>query len=58
MTGNKRKQIVQEIEATINVDDILDQIVTTIAENLSPEDVFQEKDLKTWAEENGYVKGE
>lgn len=29
-----------------------------IRENLDPEDVFDEKKLSAWAEENGYIKSE
>lgn len=32
----------------------LDEVVTYIKENLSPGDVFDNKQLKGWAEENGF----
>jgi hypothetical protein len=34
----------------------LDVAIDWIQDNLSPEDVFDTKDLQTWAENNGYVK--
>jgi|CXWL01.1.fsa_nt_gi hypothetical protein len=29
-----------------------------VASNFAPEDVYPTKDLETWAEDNGYTKGE
>lgn len=34
----------------------LDVAVSYITTYFDPEDIFSEKSLKTWAEENGYVK--
>ncbi len=34
----------------------LDDAIEWIKNNLSPEDVFSEKDLDQWAEENEYTK--
>lgn len=34
---------------------LLEDAITWIKKNLSPEDVFDETDLVTWAEEKGYV---
>lgn len=33
-------------------DSMLDKCIEWIAENMSPSDVFPEKDLKEWAQEN------
>lgn len=43
----------------VNVDignNALDAAVQWIAKNLSPDDVFSEKQLVSWAESNGYIK--
>ena len=34
----------------------LDEAIDWISENLSPEDVFSDKDLEAWAENNDYTK--
>ena len=36
----------------------LDAAIEWICGNLFPEEVFSEKDLKTWAENNGYAEKE
>jgi hypothetical protein len=36
----------------------LDDATQWIQDNLAPDDVFTEEQLETWAEENGFVKGE
>lgn len=38
--------------------DLLDKAIEWIQKNISPEDVFDEKDLKNWALENGFVEDE
>lgn len=35
---------------------LLEEAIDWIKGNLNPEDVFDEKHLDTWAEENGYKK--
>ena len=35
---------------------ILEEAIEWIRKNLNPGEVFDEKDLKTWAEENGYME--
>lgn len=37
-------------------DDLLEQSIDWIKENLSPEEVFDEKQLEDWAEQNRYKK--
>lgn len=39
-------------------DDLLDKVVEYIKDNLHPEDVFDEDELNSWAEDNGFVKPE
>ena len=39
-------------------DYLLELAIAWIAKNLSPEDVFSERDLDKWATDNGYVKEE
>lgn len=34
---------------------LLDDAIDWIANSLSPEEVFRNEELKTWAEDNGYV---
>lgn len=36
--------------------DLLENIVDWITDNLSPEDMFSEKQLEEWAEENGFTR--
>ena len=40
------------------VGDILWEAIEHISTHFMPEDVFEEEDLNTWAEEHGYVKEE
>ena len=37
---------------------ILNSAIDYIQRNLDPDDVFSDKDLETWAENNGYKKEE
>ena len=56
MTTQAKAAIVKGIEESINVREILDDIIMHIANNLAPEDVFGNDALETWAENNDYVK--
>jgi len=58
MTTQAKAAIVKGIEEAINVAEILDDIVGTIANNLLPEDVFEKEVLETWSENNGFVVAE
>jgi hypothetical protein len=49
------KQDRQFVDAIIDTT-ILESAIDWIANNLRPEDVFDEKDLETWAEESDYIK--
>lgn len=46
------KSIVQDLIP----DGLLQVAIDFIQRNLEPDDVFDEKELKNWAENNGYVK--
>jgi hypothetical protein len=37
-------------------DSILEPAIEWIASNMDPEEVFDDRKLETWAENNGYVK--
>lgn len=37
-------------------DNMFEDVVEWIRENLKPDDVFGDKSLKEWAEENGFVQ--
>lgn len=49
---NDKKAVLGDIITNTFVDDILESIKT----RLLPEQVFSDDQLKSWAEENGYVK--
>ena len=36
--------------------DLLDWAIGWIIKNLSPEDVFSDQELETWAKDNGFVE--
>lgn len=47
------------IDEVINIpDDLLEKSIDWISDNLSPEEVFSEKQLNEWAERNGFVEGD
>ena len=43
-----------EFRNAIHSSSLLDDAIEWIRENLSPEDVFETKQLDMWAEENGF----
>lgn len=52
-----RKELESEIEATVNISSsALDTAISFIGSNFNPQDVFSDKDLENWAENNGYIK--
>jgi hypothetical protein len=56
MTSVKQDRDFKENVIHGNIPDgILGDAVNWVAKNMNPEDVFSEKDLSTWAEENGYI---
>lgn len=45
------------LDATIDLDDLdADKILAWVKESFLPEEVFDDGELKEWAEENNYVK--
>lgn len=57
MASNQAKaQLAVDIEGHLNVEELIDDSVTSVAENLKPEDVFDESQLEEWAQENGFEK--
>ena len=47
-----------ELMEFLQNDDVLGKAIEWIGGNLSPEDVFAERDLEAWAADNGWVKEE
>jgi hypothetical protein len=43
------------IKDTVSVGDV-DELLQQVVAYLSPEDLFDERELEVWAEGNGYVK--
>lgn len=56
MTKDIRVKLVKELEETLNINEILDDLLVAISEYCSPEDVFDTDELERWAEENDYKK--
>ena len=46
--------------ASVEIDlrNIQDDVIAFVAENLTPEDVFNDKALRAWAQENGFTETE
>lgn len=60
-TGKHDKEFAEQMEgditATITVSNsALDQAIYWIEKNLDPDEVFTEKQLSSWAENNGFIK--
>jgi hypothetical protein len=56
-TTTQNRDFKSTIEDELIPRDFLEDIVIPwINRNLEPDDVFDEKDLKNWAENNGYIK--
>jgi len=53
--ADEMKDLIDEIKMSATT---LDRAIEWMADNLSPDDVFSEKQLKHWAESNGYVEKE
>ncbi len=58
-TGNQDRKFAElmtsHIDASVSTNS-LDEAIEWIGGNLNPDDVFSEKDLRNWAESNGYIK--
>jgi hypothetical protein len=49
-----REMVIGKLASLIQLDEAIDWIKS----NLNPEDVFDERDLRQWADENGFVNEE
>lgn len=58
MTTQGKAAIVESFNELVCFTDILDEMIQTLGENSEPQDVYDEEQLATWAENNGYVKAE
>jgi hypothetical protein len=65
MTTVKQDQIISEqIDKNVGYDVTVGKgtdwgwLIDLIARNMTPDEVFADKDLEQWAEENGYTKAE
>jgi len=56
MTSYKQDKDFQAIIQEMIPSDALSSAIDYISHNLDPEDVFDEKTLSVWAENNGYIK--
>lgn len=50
-TTKQNREFIEAIQG-----DLLDEAISWIQDNLTPDDVFSDKQLKSWAEANGYVE--
>lgn len=58
-TTKQERSFGEHIKENQNVDlTLLDKTIDWMRENISPEEVFTDEQLETWAENNGYVKKE
>ena len=58
-TGTQDKNFASEMEGHINYSvshSALDSAIDWMRDNLDPDDVFDDKKLEAWAENNGYIK--
>lgn len=53
--GYTNSQELDFIQSVISRD-MLSDAIEWIAKNLNPQDVFDDSDLDSWAEDNGYIK--
>jgi CHAD domain-containing protein len=61
MSDTKKKKVIQSLgdipDHIANMEDeVYTEMIKCIKDNLSPEDVFDQKQLEKWAEKNGYVQ--
>jgi hypothetical protein len=50
------EEMQQQVNEITMSNSTLDTAIDWISSNLSPDDVFSEKELQNWAESNGYTK--
>lgn len=61
-TGNQDKNFAEEMAASVDETTVkmssssLDNAISWMQDNLTPDDVFTDKQLIEWAENNGFVK--
>ncbi len=56
-TGKQDTAFAEAMKANVEMSaSTLDEAIAWIASNLNPDQVFDESDLETWAENNGYSK--
>lgn len=48
----------REFIAQVISGSLLEEAIAWIGKNLTPEEVFQERDLQTWAEDAGYTQAD
>jgi hypothetical protein len=46
----------EEFISSVMPSGLLDDAIEWIGDNLSPEEIFDIKELEMWAEDNGYIK--
>jgi hypothetical protein len=51
-TTQQDKQFIEDMISST----LLEQAIAWIKDNFSPEDIFDEKELRQWAESSGYVE--
>lgn len=56
-TTKQDKDFASELAGEVRLEpSALQTAIDWIKDNLKPDDVFSDKDLETWAENNGYTK--
>jgi hypothetical protein len=59
MTSSKHdREFLDDALDFLRNDGLLEHALAWIASNLSPEDVFPERELREWAKENGFTETE
>jgi hypothetical protein len=56
LSSKTRAELAQSVAETLQLEDVMDELIHQISEHLNPEDVFSESELENWAESNGYEK--
>lgn len=56
LTKEKKKEIGSQLESVIDLAEIAEEIVDTIGDVCTPDEVFKEEILVEWAENNGFTR--
>ena len=56
LSPKSRTELAKSVAETLQLEDIMDELIHQISEHLNPEDVFSESELERWAESNGYER--